>query len=422
MVRFAVVLCIAGFLIAGVPILVALYYRDSLTREYSELRRARRMAAVVMRRKSRDLRKHRKVVGELDRGERSLFAELEKRQAAIRTDFDRRRSVAARELTAIDNKLGAIDKQRQHEFGRRLTAVQRSFVQSYLSSARLGSSSIPGVGRQLIANLQAVGIASAGDFSGVSYIQGGRYVTAYFQRSRGGRVHVQGIGQVKAQAIEQWRRSQVNGAHLHQPTTLPADEIRAIEASFAPSISTLGDQRRQVEARVNAEMAALQPELDKALASADDEHRLRGEALTVRKAEVGTRLGQAQIEYLAARGWRPTSHGSSAVLPIRHSAVRGLPELARNGERPREISRTHFSAVGLPRGAHVLLVDDTWASGGHAQSAALALREAGAARVSVLVVARWLKHDFAHNETFVRELASREYDPLLCPWTRGQCP
>lgn len=52
----------------------------------------------------------------------------------------------------------------------------------------------------------------------------------------------------------------------------------------------------------------------------------------------------------------------------------------------------HFLCGGqLHQGSHVMLIDDTWASGGHAQSGALALRKSGASKVSVLVVARWLK-------------------------------
>jgi hypothetical protein len=148
-------------------------------------------------------------------------------------------------------------------------------------------------------------------------------------------------------------------------------------------------------------------------------------ALREHTACAGVLAGGLSVTHWAVVPSLPARPGDHPLRSLITSHVQGAEAWLRAAvavQRPREISRTHFSAVGLPRGAHVLLVDDTWASGGHAQSAALAVREAGAARVSVLVVARWLKHDFAHNETFVRELASREYDPLLCPWTRGQCP
>jgi predicted amidophosphoribosyltransferase len=41
-------------------------------------------------------------------------------------------------------------------------------------------------------------------------------------------------------------------------------------------------------------------------------------------------------------------------------------------------------------GKHVLVLDDVWTTGSEAQSAAFALRCAGAAAASVMVVGRWL--------------------------------
>jgi hypothetical protein len=46
-------------------------------------------------------------------------------------------------------------------------------------------------------------------------------------------------------------------------------------------------------------------------------------------------------------------------------------------------------AGGVP-GASVLVVDDTWVSGGTAQSVAVALKRAGAARVTIVVLGRHL--------------------------------
>jgi len=92
-------------------------------------------------------------------------------------------------------------------------------------------------------------------------------------------------------------------------------------------------------------------------------------------------------------------------------------------QHPRDVSPEHFSTDDrLPQGSHALLIDDTWAGGGHAQSAALTLRRAGARHVSLLVVARWIKEDFGDNARFLRELSSRDYDPYVCPWTGSNCP
>lgn len=113
-----------------------------------------------------------------------------------------------------------------------------------------------------------------------------------------------------------------------------------------------------------------------------------------------------------------------------HGIVGGLPPgreisltAASRADHPRDVNPAHFTAtMRLRPGSHVLLIDDTWAGGGHAQSGALALRAAGAASVSVLVVARWVNEGFADNATFLRGISGRDYDPRICPWTGGVCP
>ena len=91
--------------------------------------------------------------------------------------------------------------------------------------------------------------------------------------------------------------------------------------------------------------------------------------------------------------------------------------------RPRDVNPAHFTTNHqLPDRSHVLLIDDTWARGGHAQSAALTLHRAGARRVSLLVMARWINEGFRDNADFLREIAGRDYDPGICPWTGDRCP
>jgi hypothetical protein len=73
-------------------------------------------------------------------------------------------------------------------------------------------------------------------------------------------------------------------------------------------------------------------------------------------------------------------------------------------------------------GQHVLVLDDTWTTGSNAQSAALTLRRAGAAAVSVMVVGRWLSPQFGINADFVEARLQRAYDPTICPVTGDRCP
>ena len=94
---------------------------------------------------------------------------------------------------------------------------------------------------------------------------------------------------------------------------------------------------------------------------------------------------------------------------------------AANCSNARTINVSHFTAnQGLPENSHVLVLDDTWTSGGHAQSAALSLRRAGAKKISTLVAARWVKRDFGNNAEFLDRLP--DYNPDICPWTGDNCP
>jgi hypothetical protein len=120
---------------------------------------------------------------------------------------------------------------------------------------------------------------------------------------------------------------------------------------------------------------------------------------------------------------RPGEHPLHQVVsPFAPGREAGLTAVALV-RYPRDVSPDHFTAADqLPPGSHVLLLDDTWVSGGHAQSAALALRKAGSARVSLLVVARWMTRDTRIGTEFLRELEARDYDPAICPWTGTTCP
>ena len=81
-----------------------------------------------------------------------------------------------------------------------------------------------------------------------------------------------------------------------------------------------------------------------------------------------------------------------------------------------------FRSPHLGREAHVLVLDDTWAGGGHAQSAAGALKMAGASNVSVMVLARWVRLDYGDNLAWARRTLTRDFDADTCPFTGGDCP
>ncbi len=83
------------------------------------------------------------------------------------------------------------------------------------------------------------------------------------------------------------------------------------------------------------------------------------------------------------------------------------------GAAGRDFDPNRYRAVEDVRGA-VLLVDDTWTSGGHAQSAAYALREeAGAASVGCAVIGRHVHRNFAATATILKDLPPFSWDTCM---------
>ena len=111
-------------------------------------------------------------------------------------------------------------------------------------------------------------------------------------------------------------------------------------------------------------------------------------------------------------------------LPVDLQTVEIQPAAGSISDRKKQ--PTNFVAP-VPIGwSHVLLIDDAWVSGGTVMSAVGALRAAGAAKVSSLVLARWLDPDYKATKSLIREVAQAGgWSPpqRVCPFTRdGVCP
>jgi predicted amidophosphoribosyltransferase len=78
----------------------------------------------------------------------------------------------------------------------------------------------------------------------------------------------------------------------------------------------------------------------------------------------------------------------------------------------RKFSPQKYAAVRPLQGAPVLLIDDTWTTGANAQSAAAALKAAGAGPTAVVTIGRHLNRPYRENDSRLRRLA-RPFD-----WTR----
>jgi predicted amidophosphoribosyltransferase len=78
-----------------------------------------------------------------------------------------------------------------------------------------------------------------------------------------------------------------------------------------------------------------------------------------------------------------------------------------------EFDAYKFQPLERLDGQSVLLIDDTWTTGANAQSAAAALKRAGAGSVAAVVIGRHLKRDWHENDRRLRELI-RPFDWGTC--------
>ncbi|MFC5822782.1 hypothetical protein [Nonomuraea insulae] len=122
---------------------------------------------------------------------------------------------------------------------------------------------------------------------------------------------------------------------------------------------------------------------------------------------------------------RPGTHPLctlAAVLPehwneVRLEATPDIPEMQRREARPEHFTLPDPAAVA---GKHIVVLEDTWVQGGHAQSVASALLLAGVAEVSIVVIARRIRTDFQRSlveQSLQQILTDREYSVDICPVT-----
>ena len=84
------------------------------------------------------------------------------------------------------------------------------------------------------------------------------------------------------------------------------------------------------------------------------------------------------------------------------------------GRQGRDLDIQRFKAERTVARADVLLIDDTWVSGASAQSAAAALKLAGAGRVAIVVLGRHLDPADPRAARLLTRLRPGPYDPSTC--------
>ena len=115
----------------------------------------------------------------------------------------------------------------------------------------------------------------------------------------------------------------------------------------------------------------------------------------------------------------PTGCGRLGPHPLLRLASPHLrlalsPLTIRPGRQGRDLDVYRFRAGRVAAGSRVLLLDDTWVSGASAQSAAVALKLAGAHRVVIVVLGRHLNSADPRAGPLIARLTPVPYDPSTC--------
>jgi hypothetical protein len=103
---------------------------------------------------------------------------------------------------------------------------------------------------------------------------------------------------------------------------------------------------------------------------------------------------------------------STMVTPVQ---ARFADVLHNNGTATgRELDPRRYTAASTVRGRSVLLIEDTWTTGGHAQSASWALKNSSATAVGIVVIGRHFDPGFRRNATYLTGAQQRRFSWNTC--------
>jgi hypothetical protein len=227
---------------------IALFRRTSESREkHAKLVSLRKLKAEGSA-STREVARAERARKEIERREQKEIATITKQAEKAKTSEQKELAKADRQL---QSQIGSLETQRRRlassessETGKALRLLQQHHVHNYLSSQMIGSARIPGIGQTLVRSLADHGIRTAADFSGIRYQTGPRGGQQLFLSTRHGLVHPSGIGDKKAQALENWRRNMEYAAMASQPTSLPAMQLQAIRMKYTQQRQAFANQEQ----------------------------------------------------------------------------------------------------------------------------------------------------------------------------------
>lgn len=162
-------------------------------------------------------------------------------------------------LAQMNIKLRDIGKLESTELLTALNNIQNQFIAKQLSAHDISRANIPGIGSTMKSRLMAAGIRTASDIINVStyYTWSGGYSreVANIEVAGKGRVHVDGIGPVKAKEILDWKNDILTKIRSRMPQSLEPSQVSAIKFKYQ-------SQRKGLEQQIiNAKQSSEQKKI-----------------------------------------------------------------------------------------------------------------------------------------------------------------
>ncbi|MFJ3610130.1 hypothetical protein [Streptomyces hydrogenans] len=247
---------------------------------------------------------------------------------------------------SLTRSLDGLDGKRESRERKALAVLRRESVERALQGTRLTASQVNGIGNGLVRDLAAQGVRTAADFQRVSWGKapngkGGEVL--YIHRTRGRKVHVNGIGEHRGRPLAEWQRQARARAEARAPQELPADQRHRIaeiieeervrlQAELEEVPRTAETARAEARQRYEEEverLAATDREAADEAARRRAEFDRMAEDLLALQAELG-----AHVDLFGDLGLRERHARSRALRPLPAVAVIPAPRTPEPASRP----------------------------------------------------------------------------------------
>jgi hypothetical protein len=142
--------------------------------------------------------------------------------------------------------------------------------------------------------------------------------------------------------------------------------------------------------------------------------------LSIHEGCMGRQVGASDFDLVTSvpstsgRAVHPLEELVSGIVGDTNSRYEGLLRVHRTDLAQREQPQDRYVATRSLKSTRVLVIDDTWTTGAHEQSASTALKAAGADAVGVLALGRWFTTDFRDNKQWLADKRSKSWDWQVC--------